>query len=475
MKHVVIDTAMARTVKKKTKLSGIMDNSTMGLSLGGAEMPMRKTEIKKLRKAIIAKGSLFEIEGNIKGEGECMATIYIDGEPVRYQFRNQGGNAFLNVTGNPAKLMTGSNSIPIILKDGEFSGNAIVNTFKYSNRILFALLEFIPDFAFRWQGQERKMLESGKFNISRLQYAWYSADLGSHRNNVLVFLRKCYNGQNSTKTKAYNLSKDLGFNVNAWDNHDGNLTLTGMAGDKKDFSLTLYAKDESPNSEKDSKTRLMSLIRFDGTFYDYFLKTHGIKQVVDLERKYEEVCNKSGYDIGFVRWLANYIYSRLKIEYVTKLNIDQYREFINSAKQIAEGKNLNEARLMEHWLSYGKTFDSVGAKCEELGVNPKKHSEYVANIRDKTGIDLDIPRTFHDAMLLNRIMGNMTEEERGDFLMNVRGNSSVRVEELMERDSEMVQDMSGLLSVEGLTRIRKMKPVILKSSDFWAYRKLRGE
>src|SRR5690606_23182378 len=139
----------------------------------------------------------------------------------------------------------------------------------------------------------------------------------NRRNEVLVFLRKCYSGQNATRYKANNLAAEIGLKINAWENDSGNLTYTSLSGNVKVFGITLYAKDQGPEADKDNSDRLMSLIRFDGTFYDHFLKEHKIKTVVDLERKYEDICDSDGYDIGFVRWLANQVFERLKLEYVT--------------------------------------------------------------------------------------------------------------------------------------------------------------
>lgn len=468
---------MVKKTLIKSKLSGIVDNSSLGLTIGSAEMEIGRNVAITLS-TLMMKDKRFITEGDMKGlNGK--ATIWITTEtPVIYQFKKQGKHIFLNVTGNPTVLMVGKNSVPVLLKDGEYDGNAILNTFCYANRIMFALLEHIPDFDFTWTGRERDMMVHGKFNISRLQYAWYSADLKNSRDDVLLFLRKCYNGQNATKNKASNLASDLGININAWDNHKGNLTFTLLSGGTKVFGITLYSKDQEKDPDLDNSVRLMSLIRFDGTFYDYFLKEHGIKTVSDLEDMYERVCDEGGYDIGFVKWLSSQVFSKLKLEYVTSLTLKDYLSRVEKVKLAVESKSSNETRLLNFWLNYNKidgkeeTF-SVSEKCSKLGVNYKKYSLYVDNIMRNFNLDISISRSFHEAMLLNRIQAGWTEEERGKYLENQRNNEIPNFEELASIDSDNVSRMSGLLVSDGLTKIRKLKPTILKSNDFWAYRKLQ--
>lgn len=474
---------------RKTKLSGILDNSSTGVTLSGAEISLGGKKKKQLIRAI--KGSnIMEVVGDLNTNGTFK--LAVADTSVIYQLRTQGGNTFLNATGNPTKLMSGDNDIPVLLKDKVYANNSVANTMSYALRIMLIILEEIPGFDFSWKNEdgsdspERIAIRKGNFNITRLQFAWYSGDLGENRDEVLLFLRKSFNGQNATKTRAVNLASDIGVNVTAWDNHSGNLTFSRKAGDKQDFSLTLYSKDEEPEIERgvEAKARLQSLIRFDVTFFDYFLVTHGIKKVYELEKKFRDLCDADGYDIGFIKWLAEYVFSKLKLKYVVGLDVFDYRDMLEKAEVLAVNKRkMNESRLIRHWLAFDKDkegvllkFDSAKEKCEAIGANANNYSRYVDAIRKDTGIDIDITRSFHEGMLLNRVIATLTEEERTEFLMDMKeSNFRKTMAELQKRDASDVKKMQPLITVGGLIRIRKLKPVILKSSNFWAYKKLRGE
>jgi len=477
---MIVETIMAKAIKKKTRLSGIMDNSSMGISLGQAEMQVSLETARKLRKLMRADARFVGSHADeyLKGNIEYLFTI--DDNVIKYEFKQQGKNVFLNVSGNPTKLMAGSNSVPVLLKDGEYDGNAVVNTFKYANRIMFAVLEMIPGFNFKWPAKrERVQITNGDFNVSRLQYAWYTGDLLDSRNEVFKYLRMCYGGLNATKEEVSNLAKDIGLNFTAFDNHEGNFVINSVAGDKKEFSVTLYAKDEEEQgSKQQDRKRFQRLIRFDCSFNDYFLKSNNIKLVKDLEKKYVEICSEGGYDIGFVKWLASAVHGRLKMNYIVGLTLDRYREMLLACEDFLESKKSkrkNAYLILKHWYDFGAPFKTITEKCEALGVNQNNYARDVAEIRKATGIDIEVSRRFHEGMLWQRINGHLTNEERTASLFEHLDNQRIKLAELKERDSKSSENVQKLLSVEGLLKIRKLKPVILESNDFWAYKKLRGE
>lgn len=461
------------TMKKpKTKISGIVDNSSMGIAVNSytdTEMLISKATEKKLRK-LISKSKFFTLVSGVAMTGNSKWLLTLDEDcKVVYEFKigKNGGSTFLNVTGNPTKLMRGSNDIPVLLKDKRYSKNAALNTFMYANRILYAILEFIPDFKFEW-GVERDRLQLGDINITRFQLAWYSGDLADKRNDVLRFLRTSYGGLNATKGKVENIGTNIEVNTRLWDNHSNNLTMEKKAGNSKEFSITLYSKDEDPTFDGD-KSRLCNLIRFDCTFFSYFFGKVGIKTVRDLEAVYQEKCLEGGYDIGFVRWLANHVYDNLHFRYIVRLSGEKYKESLEKMERIAEDtKALNRSKLARHWLKYGDKLDIKTA--ETIGVNKNRLTPYIESIKEKTGIDVTISRSFHEALMLNRRFSHMTYEERADLLMSNSNNQKMDIlAALEERDEKSVAEIYSVI-FEKSALIKRMVPKTLKYNDFWAYR-----
>lgn len=467
---------------KKTRLSGILDNSSVGISLGQAELPISIVEAKKLRREM-RKSALFSSSGKDTLEGNIEYVFRIEeGLSILYEFKRMGSNMFLNVTGNPTKLMTGKNSVPVLIKAGEFNGNAILNTFKYAGRVMFAILEYIPGFDFKWQGQERRRITEGDFNISRLQVAWYTGDLGEHRSDVYHHLRLCYGGVNAVDGKARNLAKDLGLSYLAFD-HNDNFVLSGTVGDKKEFSLTLYSKDLNDSEESEDKARFSNVIRFDCSFNDYFLRANGIKLVKDLERRYEELCEEGGYDLGFVKWLSKTVYDRLHMEYLVGMTWKTYDDMLKKAEAFVEThesaikngkkKKTNAYKLVKDWLDFDNVDLTAKARCERLDIPTQHYSRIADEVRELTGIDVNISQSFIVAMLDNRLRAQRTELERQGDVLPRKSNQRATLDKLRDKDTERTKKVEALLLNGSGLRLRKLKPTILKSNNFYAYSLLR--
>lgn len=497
-------TGLGNMVKKKSskkqKLSGIIDNSSMGIAIGNAEMQISQKVAMQLRKEM-RKHPKFIGSGNDTLQGNTIYTLIInDDHKIVYEFKVQGSTVFLNVQGNPTKLMGGNNNVPVLLKDGEFAGNAVLNTFKYANRIMYAILERIPGFKFEWTGAEKQRLVDGQFNGSRLQYAWYSRDLTSRKNRsaVLRFLRLCYGGLSVSKEEVSNIASHLGLNFTAWDSNrankdtgillpNENITIVGKAGDKKDFSLTLYAKDEelvlNARKDKDAQDtareqgkRFSSLIRFDCDFNDYFLRTHNIKVVDDLEKKFEAICDVDGYDIGFIKWLAASLHNRLKLGYVVSITADNYAERLARMEDYRRAAKGDAAKLMQYWYDYGLPYSTVSAKCDHLNINATNYSKTVAKIKEETGLDVDVSRTYHEAMLQNRLMATLSNEERTvNILAPDNSNQRIKPSEMRERDAKTAEKISEVIAANGSFQVRRLKPTVIAVKDFAAYKALRED
>lgn len=459
--------------KPKTKISGIVDNSSMGISIqSDSEMEISKKVEKKLRKGM-QKSIFFTLISGSAMSGNSQWLLKIDDYSILYEFKigKNGGSTFLNVTGNPTKLMCGTNDIPVLLRDKEYSNNSALNTFMYANRILYAILEFIPDMEFDWGADKSKILR-GDINLTRFQLAWYSGDLKDKRNDVLTFLRVCYGGVDATQGLCEHIGANIKINTRMWNNNN-NLTLEKYSGNNKKFSLTLYAKDNEPDYDGEDKHRLVSLIRFDCTFMASFLNSKNMKTVKDLETVYEEKCSEDGYDIGFVRWLANEVQKDLYLDYVVDLNSSVYFEDKLKLMEgcISNKKALSESKLAAHWFSYKEPLE--GKVIESVGINPDKFKSYADRLFKKTGIDIRISRSFHEALLFNRRNSHLSREERADLMSSKSNNRKIDIIASIEsRDEDNLTLMTELIFNKSV-RIKKMIPRSLKYSEFWAFKRMQ--
>lgn len=470
----------------KTKISGIVDNSTMGLNIG-TEITISKKTSSSLRKAMynaVTNGltgykAKFELVSGNPTKGNC---IYIltyaksNGEEnsIRYEFKEQN-SIFLNVTGNPTCVVSGSNDIPVLIV-GDLYGqhNAATTTFKYLNRVLYAILDtLLAEYGFRWEGVDKKRFVDGDINVQRYQIAWYSGNLGEQREDIMRFLRTCFGSQDASASRVVNIGKEMGISARVWDNHSGNITLEAKYKDnKRSFSLTLYSKDTEPGYIKASD-RLSKLIRWDCTLNHQFLQNNSMRTIRDIEKLYVSVCDDSGYDIGFVKFLSSKIEARLQLSYILGLTVSDYRKSI----QILEDIDTKSIRaIVKPWLEYNPIFgvdNTAQDIAKHFGIDPRRFSEIKKTILQLSDLDIGIPRSTHEAILMNRVNATMSLEDRGKLVTSSRcSNNRVSWDELVERDASRMKVINDTLdSAGGMLKVRKLKPKRIRTENFWIYRK----
>lgn len=473
---------------KKTRISGIVDNSTMGIDISsnndfGTEMEITKSTSDKLRRALkkAAKDGLPEFAANIIHPHTDSSIFFIsypkkyakegkDEDNIQYEFKKQGSRHFLNVRGNPTALISGSNDIPVLIMDFDYQGmNRAAITFKYMNRILYALLDtLLAGYGFKWEGLDKKRLVDGDIAIHRYQIAWYSNDLGEYRDDVCRFLRKVFGGLDAVEDKVINVGDTLGISAKLYP-ENVNITLETKAGDKKYFGLTFYAKDQEPGYNGD-KERLEKLIRWDCTLHYAFLSSNRLKTVKALEEKYVSTCEVVGYDLGFIRYLADKVERRLKLPYLLGLSLDRFRQGIAALENV-DGKN--HSRVAKHWLEHGKNFDDDAEAAKFFDIQPSNYSVVKGDLL-KLGIDVTFPRRTHDTILETRLLSMRSLEERSAAIIQKRGsNNIIPWEELERRDTKLMKKLNAALdsSGKGALKVRKFTPMKIKTDNFWIYKR----
>ncbi len=476
---------MAKESTKRTRLVGILDNTSYGFTFGQSQMTVSQKCEKHIRKMLAKCPYAQSVEGS-DSSGNAVYQILIPHadktkDPymlARYEFKKQGGNRFINVTANPTKLATGENDLPVLVSgcEGMYVARGKVKpaqaTFMYLNRLPYILLELLPSaYPFTWTGAERLSLENGNINISRYQMAWSSGNLGNQRDAVLWYLRACYGGAvGSFQDKRYgNLGVGLETSVKLHDNHRFNLTVEKKYDNaSKLFSVTMYCKDEDPNWEtKTTAHRHEQLIRYDCTFSAQFLSNNKIYKISDLEDVYEDKClNNGGWDIGFVRWLKEKVYDSLKLSYVLNLDSETYQEMLSAAENVT-GKS--ERKLMAYWLDMRNTL--VGKSYAEIAVAvdiPVSNvGKNIASILEQTGIDVHIPRSYHVEMLQQRIYSHATVDEKEAMILRARGNQRINADELIERDILALSKVREALNTKAGISTRKFAPIKVHVENLW--------
>lgn len=477
---------------KKSRMSGVIDHSTMGLSIG-TEMEISKSTHTSMRRALKKAVKYGCNEFNVafklvNGDSMVGDAVYLlsffnkngTENSIRYEFRKQGNNHFLNVSGNPTSMVAGSNDIPILIKGfeyGDFKTAAI--TFKYLNRLMYAALDtLLKEHGFVWEGRDKQRLVDGDISIVQYQIAWYSGDLGDNREDVLQYLRVIYAGQDATQSAVRNVLGDIGIHARVWDNDDGNLTITAYNGVSRNkyFSLTLYAKDRDPLyiNEKSTLQRVSNLIRWDCTLSNSFLYNNKIKKIADLEERYIQQCELNGYDIGFIQYIAEKVHSKLNLNYFISVDHTEYQRLVKYAQDAP--KTQYEQKLCDYWLDvHSLPIESDTDLATKLGIHRQRVAEAKKNLLNR-GLDIAVPRRTLDAILYNRENQMITLEERSEHNMNRHGESSnkvVKIEDKRSRDqgrSKIVSKLLNKTDMQGVMRIRKFNPVKVKPSDFWIYK-----
>lgn len=473
---------------KKTRISAIVDHSSMGLDIG-TQMQIPRNTFIRLRKAFTKfikynnSSYLIKID-HISGDNVLGDAVYLlrynnkDGSSncIRYEFKQQGTKHFLNVGGNPTCLLSGANDLPVLITDSLFSSerssykyNEATVTFKYANRIMYLILDYIlEDCGFKWEGEDKKRLVEGDISITSYQLAWYSGDLREERDALLNYLRLIYGGTDSTVDGGVrNLSVHLGLKTRLWD-HSNNLTVEAYSGDShRLFSLTWYAKDKHPDYKGPNGDLLSRLIRWDCTFNSRFFKNNSIEKVKQLESKYIELCEAHGYDSGFVRFMSDKVIKRIKLDSITSLSLEEFNKAVTSLEDIS---NPTARKIALHWLNYGKSFEKDTLAADFFNIQKQNYGKYKVRI-EESGIDISIPRSYYEAAFFNRIFATMTIEERAAFVKQSH-NKMPKVEELLERSVEESTKFKKLLCGTGdIVRIRKLIPKRIKVKDIWILQK----
>ncbi len=471
-------------MSKKTRMSGVIDHSSMGLNLG-TEMELSQGGHASLRRALYKASEAgmsafphlsFKLISGHKTKGNATYLLEFpkpnsdDGAPVsnhiRYDFKQQGSNYFINVSGNPTCLVTGGNDLPVLIRGHSYNNyNAATITFTYLNRIMYAIFDtLLAEYGFAWAGVDKRRLVNGDIAIQSYQIAWYSGDLAEQRDAVFSFIRAVYGGLDATVDGVINVGKELGLIVRIWDNNDHNLSIEARSGTHRNFSLTLYAKDEEPNYSGSNSERLSKLIRWDCTLNNAFLQNNKIAKIADLEAKYIALCDADGYDVGFIRWISNKVQQKLQLPYMLGLSVEKYTRGLVELEDV-RGKHT--ARLAQHWLRYGPGV--ADAPHVHFGMEKSRYSEAKSALFTLSGIDISIPRSTHEAILENRINATRSRRERGHNVAG-RHNAAVSWSELVERDTAALARLcSKLDKADNLIRVRKFAPTKIKTEDFWVY------
>ncbi|QIG70284.1 hypothetical protein EVB87_184 [Rhizobium phage RHph_N28_1] len=451
----------------KTRISGLVDTSSWGALLASTELEITKQSEKGIRR-MMCGSQYFRLHSGDETYGNSIWYFIVtdkNGEEqtlARYEFKTNGQRVFLNASGNPTMMIAGINDVPVLVLGFDKYKNAVASTFKFCNRLVYAIFDFIPSSApFKWKGTDLKNFQDGNINIKQIQFAWYSGDLGAHRTRVMNFLRMCYGGTGGTEGVVKNLTRALRLKSTIFDDSEGNMSIEAKYGSRNEFLLTLYMKDRHPDYTGENKRRLENLIRFDCSFRYDFLESNRIKSVADLEKRYEELCDEGGYDIGFYKWLSSQIVDRLKLDYIINLNSATYTAMLDACESVT-GKN--EVNMIDHWMKFN---EFTGAKeiAEALGFNETAYKRYLRSVMDQTGLDLTISRDYHEGMISGRMEKMMTREERAAKVKNRKSNQTVTDEELRKRDFANAQELAGIdksegiiLDKKGVLRLRKMKP-----------------
>lgn len=456
-------------VMAKTRITGIIDQSSFGLS-SSTELEIDKTIARQLRKAVIGQTG----HQWLRSSGED--TFYLNdvngANYAVYQVKVSNNRLFLNVTGNPTRMLSGRNDFPVLLTG--VSGNAALETFKFGLRLPYLILEKLPSSEpFVWPREYRKMIDAGNFSVTQLQLAWYSADLGESRDTVLKYLRSVYAGGvgHSTKTLASLINITATKFDNGMDNY--NLSLQSKVGKNKSFTLVLYAKDKSnlelnKEAEEEDDIRVNSRIRFDCTLFGTYLRQINAGKVNDLERLFQLKCEEDSYDIGFYKWLTNRIYNRLKLNVMLTLNSDTFfptlasiREYV--AENLTGGKKEVKAKMLQAWLT--KSFSTGEEWANEAGVSHISVKRSQSILEEEYGMDFMVPYELYlhsISNLANLCMTNADVER----LMDYGSNSLPDFDAIRRKVKAITKEVAEKLSNGKGFRLAKMKPTRVRVDNY---------
>ena len=194
-----------------------------------------------------------------------------------------------------------------------------------------------------------------------------------------------------------------------------------------------------------------------------------------MESLYEEMCEKDGYDGGFVSWLKSEVLNVIQLDYVLSLDADVYAEMLKKADEI---KGKTQKLLIEKWMDYNvnfgdKSLSEIGAMIEMNETNSRNLSSAIESIQEQTGINIRIPRLYHGQLLFNRFSYNMSPEERDNYVMKYKGNQRVSVETIIERDIQRLAKIKTALKTKGNVSLRRFNPRKISVENLWVLQKIQ--
>jgi hypothetical protein len=502
---------MPKSTPTVSHLMMIADKSATGMTQS-LKMQVDKDDwvglIKAMRKGVINPiGGVSVMEVSyVKEDGGKETTAHYqvsflkgDGSETsaHYKFVRSNQNYFLNVSCNPTILAIGGNTFPALITGAkEYEGkHPAHSSFMALNRLAFDILgkrgfKAVVSDKF-WQ----RVLD-GDILIHDLQLACYSKDLGENRDLVMIAIRKLLGGQiNLREANGRSISASLSSLLNtrftAFDNDRCNFSFTSMSGGAKEFNLTCYRKDKyleleemtravakkgpayseiESEGSREAMRRVEGSIRFDLTLSRYWLeRSLKISTVADLERVYFEKCEEAGYDSGFMNFIMNEIFARLKLtsllsvdRKVMMASLDDLDGRIANARAYMAGNQLaeNKSRMLTNvlFVAYfdglnlaGKTGDLISLLNREYKVGISRGAEggdeldvqvakaKVRRLLDSTySLDIDVPWQFFMAALVNADNSNYTLAEMRELAFGSDNQERVSLLELRKRTAAMM-------------------------------------
>jgi hypothetical protein len=439
----------------------------------------------------------------------------------QYNFVRSNQNYFLNVDCCPTILAVGSNTFPALITGAkEYEGDHPAHaSLKALNRLAFDVLGK-RGFKANLSAGFWERVSAGDINIHSMQAACYSKDLGENRDSVMIAIRKLCGGQINLREEdgseiSASLSSLLNVKFISFDNDRCNFSFGAYSGGAKEFNLTCYRKDRYLEIEEMSKEAakkgpstdagrerekalVRGSIRFDLTLTGYWLeRTLKVKTIADLERVYFERCEANGYDKGFMEFLMNSVFKRIKLtsllsvdrknmmynlsklddkveedrKYVNTYSIkDNVSKWLSSAILVAyfDGHNFNGTiDDLIHTLNrkYGISLSRDASSGIQKDVRRAKTSVRRA-LDENYSLDIDVPWQFFMAALVNADNSNYSLSEMRELAFGSDNQERVSLLDLRKRTSAMMNVVSdGIFSGSKEVGLKKYVPIEIGYKD----------
>lgn len=472
-----------------SKCYTIWDNSSYGATIGDLSTRISIKAMKEIKKLAFTSPWFKWISGNIKDDKSTCAFFLKDGldsdsSLISYAIKvSNSGGVFLNVSCTPTRLASGQSAFPVSFerKENESRQKVLLRTLRYLNRLPYLVLSEIPDGNFKWEEEDLNTIKAGNINVTRLQVAWYSPDLKEYRDLVQDYLRLTYCGLDATAgNRVRNLADSLGVEAKAYMKSD-NLTLTSYVDETKQLGLTIYSKDVELSkfgvevSDEDN-ARLSSCLRFDVNLFAKFLNLEsvGLDTIAKLEEKYATFCSDASGDRKFTTWLAEAVLEKFKLGYLLGVDADSFMERISVLQELSE-RETTVGKIAKLWLDYINCGESDVDLAKLVNVSSKMVKKAKDILLQRYMIDVEVSRSYHEAMLDSSILSTRTREERAKFV-DRRTNETISHQELISRDTKLRKKLRNLMTAaREVNNVSGKSPkVITKRSDAYVVAKLRG-